>query len=117
MPKAVHFINRRDGISLFGMSRWPGEPNGYRSCCWLLSDEQASELIGGWIYFHETKAKPASFGGMIIGFEPGGTDMADRKAILFRADGRARGVVWRGADHGMAMSSGVVNADLDHEAI
>jgi hypothetical protein len=116
MGKAIHLINRRDGASLHGMTQWPGEPGGFRSCCWHISDDQAAQLIGGWVYFHEAKATLARFGGLILGFELGEGDMADRKIILFRGDGRSRGVKWRGADHGMAMWSGVIDADLPHEA-
>lgn len=115
MTKAIHLINRRDGATLHGMTRWAEESGGFRSCCWRITDEDAAELIGGWVYFHETKAAPARFGGVILGFEPGEGDMADRKKILFRGDGRSRGVRWRGADHGMAMWSGVVDAYLPHE--
>jgi len=116
MRKAVHLINRRDGRSLHGLSRWPQEAAGFRSCCWRITDEQAAELLGGWVYFHETKSAPAGFGGLILGFEAGQGDLAKRKVILFRADGRARGASWRGADHQMAMWSGLVQADLPHEA-
>lgn len=112
---AAHFICRRDGASLHGMSRWDGDPHGFRSCCWLISDEDAAELIGGWVYFHEAKATPSRFGGIILGFEPGEGDMAHRKVILFRADNRAREQQWRGADHAMAMWSGVVEGDRPHE--
>lgn len=116
MLKAIHLINRRDGARLHGMERWAGQPGGFRSCCWIISDDDAAELIGGWVYFHETKSTPARFGGIILGFEPGEADMADRKVILFQGDGRSRGVRWRGANHGMAMCGGVVDADLPHEA-
>jgi hypothetical protein len=103
MAKAIHLINRRVGASLHGMTKWLEEPGGFRSCCWRIGDEQAAELIGGWVYFHDTKAKPASYGGLILGFEPGEGDMTERKVILFRGDVRSRGERWRGADHGMAM--------------
>lgn len=116
MLKAMHLINRRDGQRLHGMSPWGGQPGRFRSCCWLIGDEQVAELIGGWVYFHEAKSRPARFGGIILGFEPGESDMADRKVILFQGDGRAQGVRWRGASHGMAMWSGVVDAALPHEA-
>lgn len=116
MLKAIHLINRRDGPRLHGMDRWAGQPGGFRSCCWIISDDQAAELIGGWVYFHETKSTPARFGGIILAFELGEADTADRKVILFQGDGRSRGVRWRGASHGMAMWSGVVDADLPHEA-
>lgn len=116
VSSAIHLINRRDGLNLHGMTPWPDRQNGFRSCCWHISDEEAQQLVGGWVYFHEAKATPSRFGGVILGFEPGQADLADRKVILFRADGRARGIRWRGADHGMAMSSGVIVADLPHEA-
>jgi hypothetical protein len=116
MTKAIHLINRRDGASLHGMSRWQGDPHGFQSCCWRISDEDAAELIGGWVYFHDTKSTPSRFGGIILGFGPGQGDLADRKVVLFRADNRAREQSWRGADHGMAMWSGLVDGDLPHEA-
>lgn len=116
MPQSIHLISRREGITLHGMSRWPEEPQGYQSCCWLISDEDATNLLGGWVYFHETKADPSGFGGVILGFAPGHDDLAHRKIIMFRHDRRARGQQWRGADHSMAYSSGLVEADLPHEA-
>lgn len=115
MPNAVHFINRRDGVHLHGMTGWNGASNGFQSCCWHINDEEAGLLVGGWVYFHEAKASLSRFGGVILGFEPGQGELADRKVILFRSDNRARGQRWRGADHGMAMWSGVVVADLPHE--
>ena len=115
VTKAIHLINRRDGANLHGMSRWDGNPQGFRSCCWRISDAEASELTGGWVYFHEAKSSPSRFGGVILGFELGQGELADRKVIQFRADHNARGVQWRGADHGMAMWSGVVPAELPHE--
>lgn len=119
MTKALHLVCHREGTTLRGLRRWEGDPKGYRSCCWLVSDAQAAALIGGWIYFHEKKSAPSTFGGQIVGFEPGeceGEDMADRKVILFRAAAEGRGQSWRGRDYGMAWGSGVVDADLEHEA-
>ena len=113
--RAIHLINRRDGAGLFGMMKWPEIEHGFKSCCWQISEEQAASLVGGWVYFHETKGDPARFGGQIIGFEQGSADLADRKIILLRADARARGQRWRGAAHGMAMWSGLVDADAEHE--
>ena len=115
--KAIHLINRRDGAGLYGMTRWPEVEHGFKSCCWQISDKQAADLIGGWVYYHETKADHARFGGQILGFEQGSADLADRKVILLRADARARGQKWRGADHGMAMSGGLVDADARHEML
>lgn len=115
MSNAAHFICRREGASLHGMTRWLDEPQGFRSCCWLLTDQQAEDLLGGWVYFHEKKDAPSRFGGLILGFEHGEGDLAHRKVILFRADQNARGQRWRGANHDMAMWSGVLEGDLPHE--
>jgi hypothetical protein len=115
VTKAIHLINRRDGASLLGLTRWNGHPNSFRSCCWRIGDEEAAALIGGWVYFHESKSKPSRFGGLILGFEPGEGDMAERKIILFQVDNLARQQNWRGADHDMGMWGGLVEADLPHE--
>lgn len=117
MSKAIHLINRREGTGHFGMSRWEDETHGYRSCCWLLTDEQAADLLGGWVNFHATKADVSRFGGRILGFEPGSGEMADRKVILFRAEREGREQTWRGADHDMAYTSGILDADLKHEVM
>ena len=118
MSKAIHLKNERQGISRRGLTKVVGERNGWRSCCWLLTDEEQDALIGGWLYLHETKSTPSQFGGMIIGFEPAERDGAARSngvAIVFRADSRARDQGWRGANHGMAWTSGVLEGDLPHE--
>lgn len=115
MSKAIHFINRREGSTLIGLDRWKDQEHGFRSCCWQLSDEQAVSLVGGWLYLHGSKAEKSSFGGQILGFEQGEGDMANRKIILFRAEITCRGQTWRGADHGMAHTGGVIDADLPHE--
>ena len=117
VPNAIHLINRREGANLLGLSRWDGHPNSFRSCCWRVSDADAATLIGGWVYFHETKSTPSRLGGLILGFEPGEGDKAERKVLLFQVDNRARQQKWRGADHGMAMSSGIVDASFPHETV
>ena len=115
MRNAIHLINRRKGPTLLGLDRWVEQADGFRSCCWQLSDEQAASLVGGWVYLHGSKAERSSFGGQILGFEQGQDGSADRKAILFRAEASCRGQRWRGANHGMAYTSGIVTADLPHE--
>jgi len=84
----------------------------------LISEDDQDALLGGWIYLHETKGKPASFAGRIIGFEEAVRDGAITErgvAIIFRAYSEARGQKWRGASHGMAHSSGVIEGSLPYE--
>lgn len=120
MTKAIHFINERQGIGRKGLSLVERQTKTWRSCCWVLGVEQQEALLGGWLYLHNTKASPASFAGQIIGFEDAEREGAAIKggvAILFRASEAGIGHAWRGADHGMAYSSGVIEADLPHEIV
>ncbi|MBM6577101.1 hypothetical protein KCP91_12030 [Microvirga sp. SRT01] len=119
MANAIHFKNDREGLALRGQTQIAGKPNGYRSCCWLLTEADQKALIGGWLYLHPSKSQGATHGGRIIGFEPAIRETSaiqDGVAILYIADVAARGVKWRGASHGMAYTSGIVTAGLSHEA-
>lgn len=118
MTKAIHLKNEREGIGRRGLTKVPGDRNTWRTCCWLLSDEEQGALLGGWVYLHDTKSAPSSFAGLIIGFEAAerqGSVRPEGVAIIFRADPRARGQGWRGASHGMAWSSGLIDGNLPHE--
>lgn len=118
MTKAIHLINERDGLSRKGLSKVPTAKDTWRSCCWLISEDDQDALLGGWLYLHETKGKPASFAGRIIGFEEAVRDGAITErgvAVIFRAYAEARGQKWRGATYGMAHSSGVIEASLPYE--
>lgn len=118
MTKAIHLINEREGLGRKGLTLVDRQTDTWRSCCWLLSEEDQNALLGGWLYLHDTKGKAASFAGQIIGFEAAKRETAAREdgvAILFRADRSARDQKWRGANHGMAYSSGIIDADLPHE--
>lgn len=89
----------------------------YTSAAWLLSADEVAALKGGTVHFHETKSQPAYFGGTILTLEP--TDALpdgisavgrDRYLLTIEATAKAKGVKWdaRGASHGMAWSSGVI---------
>lgn len=67
--QSIHFICRREGASFHGLSLVDRELNKFRSCCWDMSEEDARRLIGGWIYLHQSKERPSSFGGLIAGYE------------------------------------------------
>jgi hypothetical protein len=64
---AIHIIcHRDDGGNLKGLSRITGKQPRYLSECWAIRDEEASQLLGGWVYFHPTKKKLSEFGGRIL---------------------------------------------------
>jgi hypothetical protein len=118
MAKAAHFINRREsgsGVKLVGVKRLNG--NEYSSEAWAISVIDAQDLVGGWIYLHETKGEASRFGGLIKSVELVDTtaDEKQRFKILFESKSEARNRPWRGADHGMAWWGGIVDATADHE--
>lgn len=116
MPSCIHFINRKVGIGREGLTHLGGGK--YRSCCWLLTRDQAQSLVGGWIYLHQTKTEPSALGGQIVAVESGIWENAakqDRVAIIFQAAREAQGQEWRGSDHSMAYTSGLIQPSLAHE--
>ena len=98
----AHFICRHaQGVKVLQMPK-------YESEAWDVSEDDARQLVGGVIYFPETKGKPSYFGGVVTSYrlsdaQPG------RIIFLFDAMKDARGVAWEGQDHERAHYSGVVN--------
>ena len=116
MPSCIHYINRKVGIGREGLKHIGGGK--YRSCCWVLSRDQAQSLVGGWIYLHETKTQPSEFGGKVVSVEPGVWENApdqDRVAIIFQVAPEAQGQAWRGSDYSMAYTSGLIQPSFEHE--
>jgi hypothetical protein len=105
-------------VNLNGLSSLAGQKNRYKSCCWVLSNEEADSLLGGWIYLHPNKSAPSEFGGRILSVEQvehqEGT-REDRLVIIFEAYREARDQKWRGAGHGMAWTSGLIEPNFPHE--
>jgi hypothetical protein len=110
--KAVHLICRDDEDTKRpkGIVKIEGE-NQYTSEAWDFSPEQASSLIGGGIFFHRTKAAKSFFGGIIGAFEEiDRQDLAhpERIRFTFTSTKEARNQRWRGSDHSMAWTSGII---------
>src|SRR5689334_4789757 len=115
---AIHIICHRDETGqLKGLSRIPSSKPHYISECWDINDKEASQLLGGWVYFHATKKKPSEFGGRILEVAVGKREgAAIPLGIVFtlEAHREGRGQKWRGQDHGRAWTGGVVAATLHH---
>lgn len=116
--KAVHLLCRRVPGGFEKLTRLDGDE--YRSCCWAFgSDSSVEALIGGWVYLHpEGKASPSQFGGVVQRVEPAkreGKAVEDGVALIFEARREGRGQSWRGKDHGMAWTGGIVEATFQHE--
>jgi hypothetical protein len=102
MPQA-HFLCRNSaGIHIVKM------PN-YVSEAWDIPESDAKALVGGMIYFHETKEQASYFGGRVTGYRraEGGEGRRPRVIFELTAMREARGQAWAGKDHGMAHYSGV----------
>lgn len=115
--KAVHFISRRDGgIGLVGLTKLG--TGTFRSECWTFAKaDRPKDLTGGWIYLHPGgKDQPSTFGGRISEIQPcERSDGTVGVSFLFEAKPEGRGQSWRGPDHAMAYTSGILDASLEHE--
>ena len=111
MSNALHLINRDDerGRPL-NLDKVAGDV--WRTCCWMISAEDAAALVGGWVYLHSTKGEPSFFGGVVTPEHA----REDRFAFIFGAKPKGRGQRWRGKAHSMAWTGGLVGADAAHEA-
>ena len=110
--KAVHLICRDDDETKRpkGIVKIEGD-NQYTSEAWDFSTEQASSLIGAEILFHRAKAEKSFFGGKITAFEEiNREDLAreERIKFTFTATLEAKNQSWRGSDHSMAWTSGII---------
>jgi hypothetical protein len=116
MTQSAHFINRKQGQGREGLTRIAAAH--YTSCCWVISEEEATKLLGGWIYFHETKADRSAMGGVVTAVQRAdriGESQPDRYVISFDSRIEGKGQKWRGADHNMAWWSGIVETMDSHE--
>ena len=110
--KAVHLICRNDEVTKRpkGIDKIGGDHQ-YTSEAWDFSPEQAESLIGGEILFHQTKAEKSFFGGTITGYEEINRDdlaRQERIKFTFTATLEAKNQPWRGHDHSMAWTSGII---------
>lgn len=99
----------RQGVSLLEKST-----HTYESGKWDFKLEDAKRLIGGDIYLHETKQEKSAFGGKVIdAYEVKADDVSrtSRIAFKFQFSPSHRGVAWKGASHGMAWTSGIIEED------
>lgn len=111
--KSVHIVCRRDGLHLAGVE-YDKENKVYRSGCWDFSAEEANDLVGGLLYLHETKSKPSTFGGRIVGYEQvrlGEFDSASRKdriQFIFEPAMECKNAKWQGKTHQRQWTSGIL---------
>lgn len=108
MAASLHLLCR-DRLGIRCVDR---DQDVYTSEAWAISAAEAAKIIGGRVYFHQTKADPSYFGGDVLGVEPVHGEGSDPERFILRltAQRDAKGVAWNeaGQSHAMAWSSGVL---------
>jgi hypothetical protein len=113
--KAVHVICRfeEDTKRPKGIFKIEGKDQ-YISEAWDFSNEDAESLIGGTIFFHTAKSEKSFFGGTISAFEElYRDDLVRKERIRFTLTStlESKNQPWRGMDHSMAWTSGIINIE------
>jgi hypothetical protein len=120
---AIHLICRRGPDGKFhGLTLLDAKRHIYESGWWIFpSEDDARSLVGGWVYLHPvSKNAPSEFGGIVLGVKPAKLeDRATQDRYVLTIESRLEGKKqrWRGADHGMAWTGGIVAASLPHEEV
>ena len=126
--KILHLINKptEDSIHSKGMTKVKDETNLYISCCWDFKLEEAKTLIGGMIFFHDTKSERSKLGGNVLDVQPvrldeetefhkvDPDDISKRQTrVMFKFEiiPEGREQRWRGKDHSMSWTSGIIDLE------
>jgi hypothetical protein len=108
MP-SLYLIQKQTDPKLLPMPERPGSDqllSGY----WSLSEATARSLIGGRVYFHKAQAKPAFFGGELLGYRVADeAPYAGRIILIFRPDPTARGTIT--SRDGWSMEKKIISDD------
>lgn len=90
MP-SLHLIQNQTDPKLLPRPERPGADmwiSGY----WSLAEATVESLVGGRVYFHKAQAKPAFFGGELLGYRMANEPpYAGRIILIFRPDPSAKG--------------------------
>jgi hypothetical protein len=87
----------------------------YASGWWCLSEDQAKDMAGGWIYLHDSSNKMAEFVGKISA--DGLIHKDGNYELIFVKQPQIKNQRWRGEKPGQSPSQNfrIVEADEDHE--
>lgn len=113
---AIHTISHHDGRTFRGLhvvDRLRGE---YRSESWSITDGNPRDLVGGWLYFHDSSYSRATFAAQIIDvIAIQGKSPSNRVAFRILRSPTA-GQPWRGRTPSQRVPhGGIVPATFDHE--
>tara|TARA_B110000008_G_scaffold273760_1_gene308538 strand:+ start:240 stop:626 length:387 start_codon:yes stop_codon:yes gene_type:complete len=126
--KILHLINKTEAGEMLpkGVSKSKEDDNIYISCCWDFKLEEAKALIGGMIFFHDTKSERSKLGGNVVSVQPvrldeetefHKVDLEDknkrqsRVMFKFEISPEGREQIWRGKDHSMSWTSDIIDLE------
>lgn len=126
--KVIHIKCEKDEKTQRPLGITKIEGNRYMSCCWYFDLEEMKELIGGQIFFHNSKSERSKLGGTVINVHPitmtkdydgpyytykeeDEGKRSDRMMFEFEIDPSLRGVKWRGKSHMYSYCGGIVEVD------
>ena len=126
--KILHLINKTQPLELLpkGVSKSKEDGNIYISCCWDFKLEEAKTLIGGMIFLHDTKSERSKLGGHVVDVQsvkldeetefhkadPEDTSKRQTRVMFkFEITSEGREQRWRGKDHSMSWTSGIIDLE------
>ena len=111
---AMHAICRREGNRPRNLRDIDPRSGRYGSGWWMLKPDEANDLVGGWLYLHETSARPSHF---VARVDAIGERMDDGSVELIVTKQKVPDQRWRGPRAGQAKTLyfRLVPADYPHE--
>lgn len=113
---AIHTICHHDGLSYVGLTRIKGSPGEYLSEAWDVTSGDPADLVGGWLYFHDSSNSRSTFAARILEVTLVISDTG-RLLVAFRVKReRVASVAWRGTKASRKVhNGGIVVASRPHE--
>ncbi len=112
---AMHAICRHEGNRPRNLRDVDPQMGRYGSGWWMLKPDQANNLVGGWLYLHETSGELSHF---VARVDAIGERKDDGAVELIITRQRVPNQRWRGPKAGRAKTEHyrLVPADYSHEA-
>lgn len=88
------------------------KPHPFYECgSWDFTEDEAKRLMIGMLYFHNVKAAPSYFGGIVHGYEVVNTNSArsKRNVLILESNLECKKVAWYGRNDVNAHFSGVLD--------
>lgn len=114
---AIHVICHHDGLRYVGLTEIDLARGEYLSEAWAITNGDPADLLGGWLYFHDSSNSRSTFAGHILEVIPHVSDTR-RQLVAFRVrrEPSVGSVAWRGVKASRKVhNGGLVLASRPHE--